>query len=108
MVHRHLGTAADSRPALHRSRHGRLVLLAAIALGFAAIAAVAVGSAYSHDIHAARERVASGGRVVQTRCGAIEYAELGAGPAVLVVHGAGGGFDQGLDLGASLATQGFA
>jgi pimeloyl-ACP methyl ester carboxylesterase len=42
--------------------------------------------------------------VVSTACGDIEYAVRGQGPPLLLVHGAGGGFDQGLhfagDLGA--------
>jgi 2-hydroxy-6-oxonona-2,4-dienedioate hydrolase len=46
------------------------------------------------DMRAARERISTGSNVVQTRCGPIEYAEAGRGPAVLLVHGAGGGFDQ--------------
>lgn len=35
-------------------------------------------------------------RVAQTILGPIEYSELGRGPAVLVIHGCPGGFDQGL------------
>jgi pimeloyl-ACP methyl ester carboxylesterase len=38
-------------------------------------------------------------QVIDSAHGAIEFAELGNGPAVLLIHGAGGGFDQGLDLG---------
>jgi pimeloyl-ACP methyl ester carboxylesterase len=34
---------------------------------------------------------------VTTPSGAVEYARYGAGPAVLVVHGSGGGWDQGVD-----------
>jgi pimeloyl-ACP methyl ester carboxylesterase len=37
----------------------------------------------------------------------IEYAEAGDGPAVLVIHGAGGGFDQGLALASSFVPQGY-
>jgi pimeloyl-ACP methyl ester carboxylesterase len=44
---------------------------------------------------------------VQTSCGPIEYATAGNGPPVLVIHGAGGGFDQGLAFGADLAVAGF-
>ena len=81
-----------------------------IAWTAAGIAALAAGwsmyGAYRRDIRAARARVASG-VVVQTRSGAIEYASVGSGPPVLVVHGAGGGFDQGLDLCAPLARHGF-
>jgi pimeloyl-ACP methyl ester carboxylesterase len=53
---------------------------------------------YQRDIHRARERVSTGGRMVDTPCGPIEYAVAGEGLPVLVVHGAGGGYDQGLDL----------
>ena len=54
----------------------------------------------------ARERVARS-TLASTSWGPIEYAEVGAGAPVLVIHGAGGGFDQGLDIGAPLASRGF-
>jgi len=41
-------------------------------------------------------RLNSGSLVVQTARGAVEYAVAGTGPAVLVVHGRPGGYDQGL------------
>jgi len=76
------------------SRSGRRIAWTA-----AEIAALAAGwltyAAYRRDIRAARARVASG-VVAQTLSG--EYASVGSGSPVLVVHGAGGGFDQGLDL----------
>lgn len=62
---------------------------------------------YQRDIQQARDRVTSGSRIARTPCGPIEYAVTGDGPPVLVVHGAGGGFDQGLDIGASLVEHGF-
>jgi pimeloyl-ACP methyl ester carboxylesterase len=37
----------------------------------------------------------------------VEYAEAGSGQPVLFVHGAGGGFDQGLEFGAPLVSAGF-
>jgi len=77
-------------------------LLAALATG-----ATWIGHEYSHDIGEARARIATGSRVVATRCGPIEYAEVGRGPVVLGIHGAGGGFDQVLALGAPLAAKGF-
>jgi pimeloyl-ACP methyl ester carboxylesterase len=45
--------------------------------------------------------------LAQTRCGPIEYGIAGTGPPLLFVHGAGGGFDQGLAFGADLAAAGF-
>ena len=41
-----------------------------------------------------------------TPCGPIEYAAAGLGPPILLVHGAGGGFDQGVAIGAPLAARG--
>ena len=61
---------------------------------------------YQRDIRHARERVAAGSQIVQTPCGPIEYAVAGDGPPVLVVHGSGGGYDQGLDFGEPLTTHG--
>jgi pimeloyl-ACP methyl ester carboxylesterase len=60
------------------------------------IALVWVTLAYRNVIHAAQQRVSTGSNLAQTRCGPVEYASRGEGPPVLVVHGAGGGFDQGL------------
>jgi pimeloyl-ACP methyl ester carboxylesterase len=62
---------------------------------------------YRAEIREARERVASGSTIVSTRCGPIEYAAIGSGPPVLVVHGAGGGYDQALDFAGALARSGF-
>ncbi|HSF56873.1 MAG TPA: alpha/beta hydrolase [Candidatus Binatia bacterium] len=61
---------------------------------------------YQRDIRAARERVATGSYMAQTRCGPIEYVIAGEGRPVLIVHGAGGGYDQGLDFGEPLAKRG--
>jgi len=53
---------------------------------------------YQHDMHEARERLLTGSQVIQTNSGPIEYATVEDGYPVLVVHGAGGGYDQGLIL----------
>jgi len=62
---------------------------------------------YQRDIESARNRVANGSTIAQTPCGPIEYAMAGDGPPVLVIHGAGGGFDQGMDIGMDLVGHGF-
>ncbi len=85
-------------------RKGRAVFLAASLLvaGFAGLTWIR----YQREIRQERKRVSTGSEISQTRCGPIEYAAAGSGPPVLVVHGAGGGFDQGLSLGVPLARRG--
>ena len=73
------------------------------------VVVVAVGGMsyfYRRDMARARERV-SHGRIAKTSCGPVEYLEAGAGDAILAIHGAGGGFDQGAEATAPLAGQGF-
>ena len=82
----------------------RLAWVAGVAV---AIAVFFVVGRYVDDIRAARDRVATGSLLAQTPCGTIEYAVVGDGPPVLVVHGAGGGFDQGMALGEDLAAYGY-
>jgi len=81
------------------------VLITACALLVALAGGWAVATRYRFDMLNANARVA-GGTVVQTRCGPIEYAQAGSGTPVLVVHGAGGGFDQGMELADELAAAG--
>ncbi len=54
---------------------------------------------YRRDIRAAHARISNlGSQLIDTPYGPIEYARIGEGYPVLVVHGALGGFDQGLWL----------
>jgi pimeloyl-ACP methyl ester carboxylesterase len=62
---------------------------------------------YRRAIRRARERISTGSRIVDTPCGPIEYGSAGEGPPVLVIHGAGGGFDQGLEIANPLVRSGF-
>jgi 2-hydroxy-6-oxonona-2,4-dienedioate hydrolase len=50
---------------------------------------------YREDLFRAYQRVSSSGKVLQTASGQVEYSEFGEGPPILIVHGAGGGYDQG-------------
>lgn len=70
-------------------------------LGLAGAGMLAAGAGiawrdYERVLDAARERSAHGSSVIPTRSGAMEYAEAGDGPPILMIHGTGGGFDQGL------------
>jgi len=44
---------------------------------------------------------------IDSRAGALEYAAAGDGPPVMMIHGTGGGFDQGLLVAAKLRARGF-
>lgn len=69
-------------------------ILGWIAVGLI-VAVVLVLAAYLRDINRAYERVRGKSMVISSPYGDIEYTEGGAGPHVLVIHGSGGGYDQG-------------
>ena len=62
---------------------------------------------YQRDIQAARKRVEAGSQMIETKFGRIEYGDAGHGAPVLLIHGAGGGYDQGLLLGGLVLGEGF-
>ncbi|MGE0100766.1 MAG: alpha/beta fold hydrolase [Blastocatellales bacterium] len=63
-----------------------IALLAA--LGF-------VAAMYLIEMRRAYQRVSGRSKVIASPYGEIEYTEGGSGPPVLVIHGSGGGYDQG-------------
>ncbi|PKN68682.1 MAG: hypothetical protein CVU54_13695 [Deltaproteobacteria bacterium HGW-Deltaproteobacteria-12] len=65
-----------------------------IAIGLVFIIA-AFASVYLWDINQSYKRVQARGTVIPTPYGEIEYTSGGSGPDVLVIHGAGGGYDHG-------------
>jgi pimeloyl-ACP methyl ester carboxylesterase len=76
-------------------KRSALILAALLPVGF-------VGLTYPRfrtAMQRGRERLLTGGTIAATEFGDIEYAILGSGPPVLLVHGAGGGYDQGLLIG---------
>jgi len=59
---------------------------------------------YHWEIQIARKKIESlGSQVIETVFGQVEYIQVGTGYPVLVVHGAFGGFDQGLSIAKSLS-----
>lgn len=54
-----------------------------------------VSGAFFRDMDRAHDRITGSSTVIPSPYGDIEYSESGDGPAVLVCHGSGGGFDQG-------------
>ena len=61
---------------------------------------------FDADIKAASAAAALGGLVIDTRCGPIEYQEAGTGTPLLMVHGSGGGHDQGMAFAGKLMQRG--
>ncbi len=56
---------------------------------------VLITAAFFRDMNRARDRVASAATVIPSPFGDIEFTAHGSGLAVLVIHGSGGGYDQG-------------
>jgi 2-hydroxy-6-oxonona-2,4-dienedioate hydrolase len=62
---------------------------------------------YRRDLSSARKSALVGSQLIDTRCGTIEYASEGVGAPVLVLHGTGGGWDQGILATSALIPHGF-
>jgi pimeloyl-ACP methyl ester carboxylesterase len=98
-------TEGPAAPPAGRPRRWRRIALLAVAASV--LAAVGVYAAYARDLAATRARLAAGSQVVRTSHGPVEYAVAGAGPPVLVLHGAGGGYDHGLFIARTYGGEGF-
>lgn len=59
------------------------------------VAVVLAAAAYFADMNRAYARIRGKTTIIPSAYGDIEYSEGGDGPPVLLVHGSGGGFDQG-------------
>ena len=84
----------------------RRTLLAGLGGLVLAGGAYAIG-AYRSAMAAADARLARRSSVIATEAGPLEYAVAGEGPPVMMIHGTGGGFDQGLMFAAPLVGAGF-
>lgn len=82
-------------------------VLAALVLAGLAIVVATVYSFFASDLARAQARVTGRSQKIETSLGTIEYATVGEGNPVLVVHGAAGGFDQGIDMTGALAQHGY-
>lgn len=74
------------------------LILASLVLGY---------RTYRAEMRDEAQRVLAGSSMLTTMRGPIEYATLGEGTQVLVLHGTGGGLDQGLHAARELVPHGF-
>lgn len=79
-----------------RQRRWRRTAL--VAIGALVTVAVALYVTYARNLQAINATLIAGSQVVETTHGPVEYATMGDGAPALVIHGAGGGYDQGLLL----------
>jgi pimeloyl-ACP methyl ester carboxylesterase len=75
-------------------------------VGLVVAASLATWVTYAGDMRRAYKRVIGRSKLVASPLGEIEYAQGGAGPPVLVIHGSGGGFDQGELLAGAVLGEG--
>jgi len=83
---------------------GRVFL---IILAVLLAATVGIYASYVHDLTAARARLVGRSKTMPTSFGTMEYALVGQGKPMLIVHGAEGGFDQSIDMTVELAGHGY-
>ena len=83
----------------------RLAILGVIVASLVA-AALVIRSRFERDLTVAAERAAQASAVVTTRCGPIEVQQAGEGIPLLMIHGSGGGHDQGMAWARPLVQQG--
>ena len=84
-------------------RRGVLLLAASVAVA----GATATAFLYRSELGGRREATRRCSLIANLDAGPIEYADMGTGIPLLSIHGAGGGFDQGLANAAELAGDGF-
>jgi 2-hydroxy-6-oxonona-2,4-dienedioate hydrolase len=86
-------------------KRASLAALAA-AVGLALASGALLHRRYVHDLAAATARTALGSEVLATRCGPVEVQQAGRGRPLLMVHGSGGGHDQGMAFARPLTRHG--
>ena len=84
-------------------RSSRLLTSGLVAVAFAA---GWISWRFNSDIKTASAKAAHGSALIDTRCGPIEYQEAGTGMPLLMVHGSGGGHDQGMAFADKLTQRG--
>jgi len=78
-----------------------------VVIGVIMILSILLYVEYSREIKEAYQRVSEGSEKYMTDYGEIEYGIEGEGTPVLLIHGAGGGYDQGLLMGHTFLGEGY-
>jgi pimeloyl-ACP methyl ester carboxylesterase len=87
-------------------KHKLVVAVLAVSALAVLIAALVIRARFERDLTIAAERAAQGSTLADTRCGRIEVQQAGTGIPLLVIHGSGGGHDQGMAWARPLVRQG--
>jgi pimeloyl-ACP methyl ester carboxylesterase len=85
----------------------RNLFMAGVGLMLAAAGAFATQRVFAADLRRARARLVNRSALVSSRFGPVEYGVAGSGRPVLMIHGSGGGFDQGLAAAPRLVEAGY-
>jgi 2-hydroxy-6-oxonona-2,4-dienedioate hydrolase len=72
------------------------LVLGLVIVAVALVAAFAVHARFKSDLALACSRAAQGSTLIDTRCGSVEVQQAGDGFPLLMIHGSGGGHDQGM------------
>lgn len=92
---------------LGSSVRGRRIALTVAGVIVLALAFAAIYLAYRRDMDSINKRLSADSQVHRTRHGSVEFTTWGNGPAVLVVHGAAGGYDQGVLIAKAFGGESF-
>jgi 2-hydroxy-6-oxonona-2,4-dienedioate hydrolase len=89
------------------TRTRSVVLIAILALLVVVLlVAIVIRDRFERDLALATARSAQGSTIVDTACGPIEYQTAGDGLPLLMIHGSGGGHDQGMAWARPLVQEG--
>ena len=83
-----------------------LLAVSILAVAAVLVAAQVIRSRFEHDLAFAAARAVQGSELIATRCGPIEVQQAGSGLPLLMIHGSGGGHDQGMAWARPLVQQG--
>jgi 2-hydroxy-6-oxonona-2,4-dienedioate hydrolase len=83
-----------------------MIVIRWIAIALIALIAV-IAVIHLQQMNRAYERIAGNSKIITAPFGSIEFLTSGTGPPVLVIHGSGGGFDQGALIASAVIGDGF-